>query len=402
MTKGTKMGSGPNWAESAADRTVEDSVREDSGVPDPQTIDGIRVVAQPAATRLSPRQLEDYHDHRCRFLKWALNIGKDPEKGEGYATTTIDGHTYRLSQFYRYVWDEEGGYTTNVTHDHADAYIREIAYGDTSTEDKSQRVKGLKILFRWRSWEFGDSEWEPELSFSPDTGTSNPRDYLTRDERRRLREAALGYGSVPAYNALSPEERDRWKAHLAQRFEKPKKEIGPADFERANSWKIPSLFWTALDAGLRPVEIERASVHWVDTDNEVLRIPREESSKNRDNWIVSLTQRTANALDKWLLEREQYEKYEGSEILWLNRRANPYKHYSLNRILRDLCKDAQIDTSGRSLTMYAIRHSVGTLMAREEGLAAAQAQLRHKSERTTMRYDQAPVEDRRDALDRMG
>jgi hypothetical protein len=41
-------------------------------------------------------------------------------------------------------------------------------------------------------------------------------------------------------------------------------------------------------------------------------------------------------------------------------------------------------------------------MTREEGLAAAQAQLRHKSQRTTMRYDQVPVEDRKDALDRMG
>jgi len=44
------------------------------------------------------------------------------------------------------------------------------------------------------------------------------------------------------------------------------------------------------------------------------------------------------------------------------------------------------------------RHSTATYMAREEDLAAAQAQLRHKSPQTTMRYDQAPVEDRRDAL----
>lgn len=36
-----------------------------------------------------------------------------------------------------------------------------------------------------------------------------------------------------------------------------------------------------------------------------------------------------------------------------------------------------------------------------QGLAAAQAQLRHKSESTTMRYDQVPVEERRDALNRM-
>lgn len=41
-------------------------------------------------------------------------------------------------------------------------------------------------------------------------------------------------------------------------------------------------------------------------------------------------------------------------------------------------------------------------MTREEGLAAAQAQVRHKSQVSTMRYDQDPVEDRGEALDRMG
>ena len=41
-------------------------------------------------------------------------------------------------------------------------------------------------------------------------------------------------------------------------------------------------------------------------------------------------------------------------------------------------------------------------MAHEEGLAATQSQLRHKRTETTMKYDQAPGEDRRNALDRMG
>lgn len=54
------------------------------------------------------------------------------------------------------------------------------------------------------------------------------------------------------------------------------------------------------------------------------------------------------------------------------------------------------------MSWYTIRHSVGTYMAREEDLAAAASQLRHKSPETTMKYDQAPVDDRRDALDRMG
>lgn len=54
------------------------------------------------------------------------------------------------------------------------------------------------------------------------------------------------------------------------------------------------------------------------------------------------------------------------------------------------------------MSWYTIRHSIGTYMTREEDLAAAKAQLRHKIPKTTMRYDQAPVEDRRDALNRMG
>ena len=41
-------------------------------------------------------------------------------------------------------------------------------------------------------------------------------------------------------------------------------------------------------------------------------------------------------------------------------------------------------------------------MTKERGLAAAKAQLRHSNPMTTMKYDQVPVEDRREALDKMG
>lgn len=71
-------------------------------------------------------------------------------------------------------------------------------------------------------------------------------------------------------------------------------------------------------------------------------------------------------------------------------------------MLHRLCEVAEIPVENRQTSWSTIRHSVGTYFAREEDLAAAQAQLRHKSPKTTMRYDQAPVEDRRDALNRMG
>lgn len=161
------------------------------------------------------------------------------------------------------------------------------------------------------------------------------------------------------------------------------------------------MVWTSLDAGLRPIEVERATVSWVDVENAVLRIPKEESSKNTGNWTVSLRDSTANALEAWLEERARYERYTGSDKLWLTREENPYGTSALRHVLKRLFEIAGIDDGGRKVSWYMIRHSVGTYMTREEGLAAAQAQLRHKSETTTMRYDQVPVEDRRDALNRM-
>jgi len=364
-------------------------------------LDRLAVVPEPTKERLTERQLIDYRDHREDLLEWLLVFGKNPQKGEGYAFETIRNGSYRIDQFYRWVWDEYDGYTTDITHEHADAYMRELARRDESDYSRNNTQSSIKRLFKWKAHERGGELWDPTVTFTDPSG-SQPRDFLTRDERTKVREAALEYGSIPGYNDLSPDERDRWKAYLAQRLGKNKNDVKPADWQKANSWKFPSMVWSSLDAGLRPIEVERAKTSWVDVDNALLRIPREESSKNEGNWRVSLAERTAKALDRWLTEREQYDLYDGRDELWLTRFGNPYNRSSLRDVLVRLFEIADIPTENRQVSWYAIRHSVGTYMAREEGLAAAQSQLRHKSEQTTMKYDQAPVEDRRDALDRMG
>lgn len=365
-------------------------------------LDGITVVPEPSADRLNQRQLLDYRTTRKNCLSWLLVFGIKPKKGEGYAFETVKPRAHRMDAFYRFVWDLTGGYTTDVTHEHADAWMRELAQQDTSNAHKANCQKAVKMLFKWREHEHGLDPWEPEITFSESGGASQPRDYLTRDERQQIRETVLEFGSIPGYNDLSPDARDRWKAHLAQRFEKPKDAVTPEDWERANGWKLPSLVWVSLDAGLRPIEVERAVVSWVDLNNGVLRIPKEDSSKNTDNWVVGLKDRTTEMLGRWIEERDTYNKYDDTDTLWLTREGNPYSTSSLGYLIKRLCGEAGISTETRKVTWYSIRHSVGTYMTREEDLAAAQAQLRHKSEKTTMKYDQTPVEDRKDALNRMG
>lgn len=365
-------------------------------------LEGVKVIPEPSKEYLCSRTLLDYEDHRKNLIEWLLVFGKDPEKGEGYASETVRNSAYRLDKFYRWVWSEEDQYTTRITHSHANNYMKILAMGDESNYSKTNTQCAIKRLFKWKHYEHNGEMWDPDITFSEPSASSAPRDFLTLEERTKIREAALSYGSIPGYNDLTPSDRDKWRSYLAQRFGKKKSNVNPADWERANSWKFPTIVWVSLDAGLRPVEVKRAKVSWVDVENAILRIPKEESSKNEGNWVVSLQERTAKALDRWLKERRQYKLYENSDRLWLTRFGNPYQASSLRQLLIKLFDIAAIPTKNRQVSWYTIRHSVGTYMTREEGLAATQAQLRHKSEKTTMRYDQTPVEDRRDALNRMG
>lgn len=77
--------------------------------------DDIPVLTEPAAQRLNQRQQLDYRNHRETLLQWLLHLGKDPRNATGYSTSTVKRDAYRIDQFYRWVWEQEDGYTTAVT-----------------------------------------------------------------------------------------------------------------------------------------------------------------------------------------------------------------------------------------------------------------------------------------------
>lgn len=366
--------------------------------PDNVRHEDIVLVSEPSRELLNERQLVDFRAYCEKFVNWLLYYGKDPTEPEGYARGVVEQRAGTHDKFARWVWDREGGYTTDVTHKHADAYLDELHREGHSATYKANVQNMLLSLFRWRD---DIDDWNPERRYSS-RSSPHPADYLTLTERTAIRESALEYDSLPAYAALSPEERNRWQHYLAARLGKSVSEVSPADFEEVGGFKWASMVCTSLDAGLRPVEVGRAQIQWVDFDNALLRIPREDSAKSDEPWIIALQETTAELLEEWIRERECYPKYDETDRLWLTRHANPYGSSALKYVLEKLAENAGIDTEGRSLSWYSIRHSVGTYMAREEGLAAAQSQLRHTSQRTTAKYDNAPPEDRRNALDRMG
>lgn len=280
--------------------------------------------------------------------------------------------------------------------------MREVAASDKSQSYKATVQKAIQTLFKWRNYERGDDiSWQLDMTFTTDGTERKPNNYLTKDERKRLREAAIEYGSIPNYTSLTPDERDKWKGHLAQRFEKPKEDVELDDWERANDYKIASLVAVGLDAGLRASEVEQASTEWVDTEDWMLRIPKGEDA-DQEEWKVILSEKTAAVLRKWLEQRTNYEKYDDTDALWLTQQGNPYSRNALNYVFDTLCEDAGIQTDGRALTWRSLHHSAATQLAQYESLATVREQLRHESVESLKKYEEYPVAERRDALERMG
>ena len=328
---------------------------------------------------LRDKELVDYFEYRKPFLLWLLRKAKEPTKAKGYSPYTVADTGQRTARFDIWLWKNKGAYTIPPKFPDAKEYMEEVALRDVT---ESTKGKVLEAMIRYSDWlqkKFGADEWEFQWTFQSGGSNVGPRDFLTKTERREIRQAALQRDGTPAYGTDM--------------------ELDKAD---PDSWKFTSLVWVSLDAGLRPVEVGEATVDWCDPENGVLRIPREDSAKNEGNWTVTLTDRTATALSRWLEERAEHPRYADTDKVWLTRQGNRYGSNELARILKALCDHAGISYENRQMSWYTIRHSVGTLMTDERDLAATKAQLRHKNPKTTMKYDQVPVSERRDALDNMG
>ena len=339
------------------------------------------------------RAVTDYESWKRNLLEWLAIEGKNPDRLRGYSTYTLRNSNYKIDQIMRWLWNQRG-YTTDLTPDDADTLMRELGrYTEYTDANLNNFVKVIKRIFAYYNHEKGRNiDWECHMALNEPNVTN--RDYFKKDEFRPLYEAALEHGTVKHYNTCTPTEREQIAAHLAQRFEVQKDEVGPDHFERANSFKIPSIVSVSLDCGLRPVEVGRAKVSWVNLDDHTLDIPREESSKNEDNWKCVLSDRSVRALEKWLPERESYEKYGGRDELWLSKKGNPYNSSSLNYLLEKLINEAGVEPAGRSLSWYSIRHGCATVWADEEDIQHAREQLRHKKVETTLGYAHSATESR--------
>ena len=107
------------------------------------TADEYRIVTQNTEERLSEKELIDHRTEMEAFTRWLDTVGKEPTNAEGYAYDTIRATIHRIDQFYRWIWDREGGYIAPPTHEDADRYIAELLPRTEATTPKRRDERSL-------------------------------------------------------------------------------------------------------------------------------------------------------------------------------------------------------------------------------------------------------------------
>lgn len=348
--------------------------------------------------------VDDYRDFKKDLLTWLGSYGKNPERAKGLAKSTLQSTHYKLETTFRWLWTDEDCYTTNFTPAHADRFIQLLDRSSGMIDSSVlHTAKAIKRFFKYSNHVRGTKyDWEPKPELSQANG--DERDYLRRTAFEPLYQAALEYSSVKSYHNtnMSAEERERIRTYLSQRMSIPKEEVGPEEFKKANSWKVPSLISVTLDTGLRPIEVGRAKVDWVNLQSNELNIPKEESTKNEAHWNCTIKERTAKVLKRWLDERHSYEKYDGRGELWLTKTGTRYSSKSCNYILKRLIEHGDVPIPDhKDITWYSLRHGTATFWANHVGPHHAKEQLRHRSINSTMKYLHSDAETRGKAVEQI-
>lgn len=325
-----------------------------------------------------------YQDIWSDLIDFLRDRGKIPKRNEGYAESNIRPTARRIHQVHQYTG------TIELTPSQADQFVDALnddrfltKHGHPYSEGSKRKfTEALQAYFIYK-----DIEWEPEINFKNGDGTLSSDPFVLA-EREQLFNAALDYRSPPNYKNVSPTERDRWNAQLAQILGKPKSEVGPKDWERLRrSWKTVCLISITLDCGWRAGMIGRLTTQMVHLDAGEIIIPPEVALKNNERWTCELSDRSVRILEKWLQQRNNKTKYDNSDLVFLNRKSNPHNSGTLNDLLGNLIRESDIDPNGRKLTWHSIRHSTGMYVYNQEkDLELVAEVLRHTSLESASKY----------------
>ena len=335
---------------------------------------------------------DDYKQYKITFIHWLINTGKDTYRGEGFSESTVRTTHYKIDEVYKWLWEEEGEFTKELTTEQAtallDTLMRHSSHPDSYVYTFEKCIRRL-FKYKREAQNRQIPEWDHDIPVEPSRNSDDSKKIKDRfypEEMNRIYEVALEKYSIKSYYNLSPEERAELKRFISQQQGIKKEDVTKTHFNKASSWKYPSIIAVSSDLGLRPIEVGKMQPSWIDLERNLINIPTKGSTKSEESWSCEISSTTRNALENWLQERQSYEKYDGEDELWLTKYGNRYNSENLNRVLNRLMEAADLQGSNRTLSWYSFRHGVASLWTEKEGIAKAAEQVRHSNLKTTRKY----------------
>jgi len=283
-----------------------------------------------ALVRLSPHTLRGYGQHLRGFFEWSTARGCE----------LVNVRTSDLA-------------------DYQSALLAARRNGKPYSIGHQQNcVSAFKSFFRFLS-KRGYLMQDPARALEmPRAESRLPRAILTREEAKRLIDAARGKG---------PRElRDR------------------------------AVLETLYATGMRVGELVALTPYDVDTEDKTVHIVL---GKGRRGRMVPLTMSAAHAIDAYLIDgRPQLAKGKTARVLFLSNRGGRLYDSTTNDIIHHYAAKAGIK---KRVTCHTFRHSIAThLLKGRADIRQIQVLLGHRSLQTTERYTRVEIQDLREVVRR--
>jgi len=198
--------------------------------------------------------------------------------------------------------------------------------------------------------------------------------------------------SLPSEQRLAPEGLDRaQRAAVRRAFNAPPKDTPTAGLRQVRDRAI---VFVMMYAGLRISEIENLRLGDV-----ILREKSGEivirSGKGDKDRTAALPLEARRALEEWLAKRPETDH---EFVFTTTRRGHaPLGRRTIQEMVADVGRDAELDKGGIRLTPHLLRHTAVYLWREENDPFVVAAQMGHKDINTTMRYGRPSGKDLRRA-----
>lgn len=147
--------------------------------------------------------------------------------------------------------------------------------------------------------------------------------------------------------------------------------------DKAKNDRDKCIIWLMFSKGLRASEISLFSINDIDFEKRRIYIRR---LKNSISNILPLTDEDIYYLKKYLKKRK-----EKSMILFPSRQGKPLSRYTIFKMFRKLCKEANIDIS--KAHPHVLKHSCAVYLLEKTGdIKFVQDVLGHKNINNTLIY----------------